>query len=80
MELCRNAGFVPKTSVFLTQMMTAYYLVCEGQGVSFCAPHPEYVTPTDSVVFYQLRDPMAMRPIYLSYLKRRTNPVQQKTH
>ena len=30
------------------------------------------------MVFYQLRDPMAMRPIYLSYLKRRANPVQQK--
>ena len=78
-KLCRNAGFVPKTSVFLTQMMTAYYLVCEGQGVSFLrSTIPEYVAPTDSVVFYQLRDPMAMRPIYLSYLKRRTNPVQQK--
>lgn len=79
MELCRNAGFTPKTSVFLTQMMTAYYLVCEGQGVSFLrSTIPEYVTPTDSVVFYQLRDPMATRPIYLSYLKRRANPVQQK--
>ena len=79
MELCRNAGFTPKTSVFLTQMMTAYYLVCEGQGVSFLrSTIPEYVAPTDSVVFYQLRDPMATRPIYLSYLKRRANPVQQK--
>ena len=78
-ELCRNAGFVPKTSVFLTQMMTAYYLVCEGQGVSFLrSTIPEYVAPTDSVVFYQLDDPIAMRPIYLSYLKRRTSPVQQK--
>ena len=79
MELCRNAGFAPKTSVFLTQMMTAYYLVCEGQGVSFLrSTIPEYVTPTDSVVFYQLDDPIALRPIYLSYLKRHTSPVQQK--
>ena len=60
-------------------MMTAYYLVCEGQGVSFLrSTIPEYVAPTDSVVFYQLDDPMATRPIYLSYLKRRANPVQQK--
>ena len=39
---------------------------------------PEYVAPTDSVVFYQLKDPIATRPIYLSYLKRHTSPVQQK--
>ena len=63
MELCRNAGFVPRASVFLTQMMTAYYLVCEGQGVSFLrSTIPEYVAPTDSVVFYQLRDPMPCAP------------------
>lgn len=79
MELCEHAGFVPKASVFLTQMMTAFYLVCEGQGVSFLrSTIPEYVAPTDSVVFYQLDDPIAVRSIYLSYLKRSTNPVQQK--
>ena len=61
------------------QMMTAYYLVCEGQGVSFLrSTIPEYVAPTDSVVFYQLDSPAAVRPIYLSYLKRKASPVQQK--
>ena len=79
MELCQRAGFTPKASVFLTQMMTAYYLVCEGQGVSFLlSTIPEYVSPTDRVVFYQLGDPSAMRSIYLSYLKRPVSPVQQK--
>lgn len=79
MQLCQQAGFVPKTSVFVTQMMTAFYLVAEGQGVSFLrSTIPEYVTPTKSVVFYQLDDPMATRPIYLSYRKQYTNPVQQK--
>lgn len=78
-QLCEHAGFMPKTPVFLTQMMTAFYLVCEGQGVSFLrSTIPEYVTPTESVVFYQLDDPIAIRPIYLSYLKQPANPVQQK--
>ena len=78
-ELCRNAGFTPNVSVFLTQMMTAFYLVCEGQGVSFLrSTIPEYVTPTESVVFYQLDDPIATRAIYLSYRKQPANPVQQK--
>ena len=79
MELCRHAGFTPRPAVFLTQMMTAYYLVCEGQGGSFLrSTIPEYVMPTDSVVFYQLEDPMAVRPIYLSRLNRTASPVQQK--
>lgn len=77
--LCEHAGFTPKVSMFLTQMMTAYYLVCEGQGVAFIrSTIPECVAPTDSVVFYQLGDPLAARDIYLSYLKRGTGPVRQK--
>lgn len=79
MELCQHAGFVPRVSVYLTQMMTTFYLVCEGQGVSFLrSTIPEYVAPTDSVVFYQLDNPMAVRPIYLSYLKHYSNPVLKK--
>ena len=62
-------------------MMTAYYLVSEGQGVSFLrSTIPEYVAPTDSVVFYQAGPiPMATRPIYLSYLKRRANPCSRSS-
>ena len=79
MQLCAHAGFTPKSSVFLTQMMTAFYLVCEGQGVCFLrSTIAEYVAPTDSVVFYQLDDPIATRSIYLSYLKQPANSVQQK--
>ena len=78
-QLCEHAGFTPKVSVFLTQMMTAFYLVCEGQGVSFLrSTIPEYVTPTESVVFYQLDNPIATRAIYLSSLLQHANPVQQK--
>lgn len=79
MQLCEHAGFVPKVSVFLAQMMTAFYLVCEGQGVSFLrSTIPEYVTPTESVVFYQLDDPIAVRSVYLSSLRQHASSVQQK--
>ncbi|MEM5780233.1 MAG: LysR family transcriptional regulator [Lawsonibacter sp.] len=79
LELCKNAGFSPNISLYLTQMMTAYYLVCEGRGVAFLrSTIPEYVAPTDSVVFYTLDDPLATRNIYLSYRKKHSNPVQRK--
>ena len=70
LQICQNAGFTPEIKLLLTQMMTAYYLVCEGQGVSFLrSTIPEYVAPTESVVFYQIDDPLAVRSIYLSYAK-----------
>ena len=66
-------------TLYLAQMMTAYYLVLEGQGVTFLrSTIPEHVIPTDQVVFYQLDDPLAVRSIYLSYAQRNANPVQQQ--
>ena len=79
LEICQNAGFTPEIKLLLTQMMTAYYLVCEGQGVTFLrSTIPEYVAPTESVVFYQIDDPLATRNIYLSYAKRGTTSVRQQ--
>ena len=68
LAICRRAGFEPRVKLQLTQMMTAYYLVCEGQGVAFLrSTIPEFVAPTDSVLFYELDDPAAVRSIYLTY-------------
>lgn len=78
LRLCKNAGFTPKISLYLAQMMTAYYLVLEGQGIAFLrSAIPAHVAPTDKVVFYQLGDTLAVRSIYLSYVQRNTNPVRQ---
>ena len=79
LKICRNAGFDPQISLRVTQMMTAYYLVCEGQGITFLrSTIPQHVVPTDQVVFYQLDDPLAVRDIYLSYTKRKASPMQQE--
>ena len=78
LQLCGNAGFTPKVTLYLAQMMTAYYLVLEGQGIAFLRSSiPAHVIPTDKVVFYQMDDPLAVRSIYLSYTQRNTSPVQQ---
>ncbi len=70
MAICRRAGFTPKVSMYLEQMMTAYYLACEGKGITFvrdtlfdCLP------PTDKVFFYRIDSPESTRDIYLSYKK-----------
>ena len=77
--ICANAGFSPKVKLVLTQMMTAYYLVCEGQGVTLLRDTiPEYVTPNDSVVFYQLDDPLAFRKIHLSYPQKKRPAIHRE--
>lgn len=79
LQLCKNAGFIPTVSLYLAQMMTAYYLVLEGQGITFLrSTIPAHVAPTDKVVFYQLGDTLAVRSIYLTYAKQNTNPMQQR--
>ncbi|NBI66153.1 LysR family transcriptional regulator [Pseudoflavonifractor sp. 60] len=78
LQMCKHTGFSPKVSLYLAQMMTAYYLVLEGQGIAFLrSTIPAHVAPTDRVVFYQLGDPLAVRSIYLSYTPQNANPVKQ---
>ena len=79
LRLCKNAGFVPRSTLSLSQMMTAYYLVCEGRGVAFLrSTIPEYVAPTDCVVFYRLDDILAVRSIYLTFPRQKLLPLQQR--
>ncbi len=78
LRICRNADFSPKIKLLLTQLMTAYYLVCEGQGVTFLrSAIPEYVAPTESIVFYQLGDPLSRRHVYFSYMKHGMKDIQR---
>ncbi len=79
MDLCRHAGFEPKVSMYLTQMMTVYFLVCEGQGVSFLrSTISEYAPHTEEIVFYLLDNPAAVRNIYLSQRRQEPDERQQK--
>ncbi|MBQ6197174.1 MAG: LysR family transcriptional regulator [Lachnospiraceae bacterium] len=78
-KICADAGFSPKVKLVLTQMMTAYYLVCEGQGVTLLRDAiPEYVAPNDNVVFYQLDDENAFRSIYLSYPQKKLPAIHRE--
>ncbi len=78
-QICANAGFTPKVKLMLTQMMTAYYLVCEGQGATLLRDAiPEYVAPNENVLFYQLDDPLAFRNIYLSYPQKKLPAIHRE--
>ena len=76
--LCSEAGFSPSIPFFVDQMMTAYYLACEGQGVTFLrSAIADYVQPTDRIVFYRLSSTLAKRDIYLYFSKKQSSLLQE---
>ena len=65
-DMCRNAGFTPKVSMYMDQMLTSYYVAANGHGIAFIrAGVLDHVKPTDRLCFYQIDDPNVTRTIYL---------------
>lgn len=70
MELCRHAGFEPKASLFLDQMLTAYNIAKNGQGITFFRNTLlDYTEESGKLNYYKLGDEMAEREIWLSFKK-----------
>jgi len=68
-DICKNAGFVPK-DIYMTadQMLTSYYLAAEGHGVAFIRDSILFHADlTENLLFYKLDDPLTARSIYLYY-------------
>ena len=67
-SICRNAGFTPKVELYLSQIMTAYYMVAAGVGAAFVRSSLLNMVPENKdVIFYKVGDPLARRPINLVY-------------
>ena len=76
LRMCEEAGFRPQVEMYVAQLMTAYYLVCEGRGLAFVRSSiSECVAPTDAVRFYQIDSALAVRDVYLAYAKNRRNAL-----
>ncbi len=66
LTMCRNAGFKPKVSMYLDQMLTCYHVAANGHGIAFIrAGVLDHVKPTDRQYFYQIDDENVVRTIYL---------------
>lgn len=75
LAMCHNAGFTPKVSAYMDQMITAYYVAADTKSVTFIrAGALDHVRPTDKLYFYYVDDANAVRPIYLYYKKNRVLP------
>jgi len=74
--ICQNAGFSPKKfSMSTDQMLTAYYLAEQGNGIVLMRDSIVQLlsSTSDSMFFYRLKDPAAIRPVYLYYRKSNQN-------
>ena len=70
MELCRHAGFEPQVQLYLDQMLTAYNIAKNGQGITFFRDSMlNYMDDSDKLFYYKLQDETAVRQIWISCKK-----------
>ncbi|MDY5482632.1 MAG: LysR family transcriptional regulator [Clostridium sp.] len=70
MELCHHAGFEPQVRLYLDQMLTAYNIAKNGQGITFFRDTIlDYTEDTENLNYYKLDDKTAVRQIWISCKK-----------
>ena len=72
LALCKEAGFYPKISMYLDQLMTSYHVSCMGMGIAFITDKLiVYGYPRSEVRFYKVESPLAKRNIVLAHKRNR---------
>ena len=70
MRMFKNAGFNPKISMYLDQMLTAFHIACKGVGPTFVrAGLTNYIDLNDDVYFYKIDDSNSYQNIKIYYKK-----------
>ncbi|MFJ7971674.1 LysR substrate-binding domain-containing protein [Psychrobacillus sp. NPDC096389] len=70
LKMCRKAGFTPNVSMYLDQLLTSYYIACNGKGIAFVrAGVTQFLEATDKLYFYKIDDENSYRNIMLYYKK-----------
>ena len=71
LAICRQAGFVPKVSLYMDQLLTAYNVARNGQSgcVFFRDSIPRYTEPTTRLKYYKVGNELAKRSIWLTVRK-----------
>ncbi|GAB3802573.1 LysR family transcriptional regulator [Virgibacillus kimchii] len=68
LKMCKTAGFTPKVSMDLDQMLTSYYIARNGKGIAFVrAGVTRHLERTDKLFFYKIDDQHAYQKIMLYY-------------
>lgn len=66
LELCDEAGFAPKCSMYLDQLMTSYNMSRLGMGIALVSDTLiKSVSPTDELLFYKINSKNTIRQLYI---------------
>ena len=66
-----NAGFEPKISIFLDQLLTSYNLALGGMGIVFVTDVLVSAAPGEGCVYYRLDGPNTARTMSIGYKRNR---------
>jgi DNA-binding transcriptional LysR family regulator len=70
MAICKKNGFTPVVSMYLDQILTCYYIACEGKGIACIRDNITlHAESTDKLYFYKIDDELSRRAIRLFYRK-----------
>lgn len=65
-ELCDEAGFTPKCSIYLDQLMTSYNMSLLGMGIALVSDTLiKAVSPTKDLLFYKINSQNTTRQLYI---------------
>ena len=65
LQICRNAGFSPKISMQIDQVMTSFNIAAQGIGAVFIRDSiVKYMPEMEHLVYYRIGDPLARRQIF----------------
>lgn len=69
-RICKNAGFTPRIVMQFDQLLTSYYVACDGKGITFLRDGLiRHVGANDDLFLYKIDDENAVRNIMISYRK-----------
>lgn len=69
LDICRRAGFTPRTSLYLNQLSTVANMACQGLGCCFLTDTVIrlLLTGRSPLVYYPVNDPAAKRDIFIAH-------------
>lgn len=72
--LCRQGGFEPRSVLDMDQLLTTYYMACEGTGITVVRDISfRHIAYTSALCFYRLPPELSKRNIYLTCQKKKSD-------
>lgn len=76
LKMCKDAGFAPRVSMHLDQLLTSYYIAQNGKGIAFIrAGVAHYLEKTNKLFFYKIDDVNSFQNIMVYY--KNSQPLSQ---